>query len=278
VSADLREPSATSPVPAPPASGRFDAFRREPIDWRRAMRIVAVASFVVAVGRAIAYFSTIPDPAGSVGIDYRLYVAAAQRWLDSGTFYEPFQLAGPYHVQGIGEVLYPPIILWLLVPFTVLPAILWWAIPIGLTAVAIARMRPAAWSVAVSGLICTTHAVQAPLFWGTPVIWLAPAVAWGLLLGWPAVAVFVKPTLAPFALVGLTHPRAFVGGLIGFAILALPFLAMWFDWLTVVRNSDLGILYAYTQNVLLLVPVVAWLGRDGRLPGWPRRLRPRSVG
>jgi hypothetical protein len=278
MSNDVGESSAITPVPATPTARRFDAFRREPIDWRRAMRIVAAASFVVAVGRAVAYFSTIPDPAGSVGIDYRLYVAATQRWLDGGTFYEPFQLAGPYHVQGIGEILYPPIILWLLVPFTVLPAVLWWAIPMGLTAVAVARMRPAAWSLALSGLICTTHAVQGPFFWGTPVIWLAPAVAWGLLLGWPAVVVFVKPTLAPFALVGLTHPRAFVAGVVGFAILAVPFLAMWLDWLTVVRNSDLGILYAYTQNVLLIVPVVAWLGRDGRVPSWRRRLRAEPPG
>jgi len=251
------------------SSGRRD----EPIDWRRALRIVAVAAFAVAIVRAIAYYAAIPNPATSVGIDYELYVSAARRWLETGAFYQPYQLAGPYHVIGNAEVLYPPILLLLLVPFTVLPAVLWWAIPVGLTAVAIARMRPAAWSLVVAGAICTTHAVQAPLFWGTPVIWLAPAVAWGLLLGWPAVAVMIKPTLAPFALVGLTRPRALIAGVIGFAILAVPFTTMWLDWLTAIRNSDLGLLYAYTQNLLLVVPVVAWLGRDGRWPSlrWSRR-------
>jgi hypothetical protein len=246
-----------------------------PIDWNRVWRTVMPATIVIAIVRAILYFGLIDDPSASVGIDYRLYVAAVERWQASGQFYPPGQLAGPYHVMGSGAILYPPIILILLVPFTVLPAALWWIAPIALTIWAIARMRPAAWSAALAGAICTTDAVQAPFFWGTPVIWLAPAVAWGLLLGWPAVAVLVKPTLAPFALVGLTHPRAFVVGIIGFVVLALPFRAMWLDWLTAIRNSDLELSYAYTQNLLLIVPVVAWLGRDGRRPGLPRRWRRR---
>jgi len=252
-----------APAPAPKAA----------VDWNRVFRIVAVAAFVFVVLRAFVYFVLIPDPANSVGIDYQLYVGAAERWRATGQFYQPFQLAGPYHVIGNGEILYPPIILILLLPFTVLPAILWWAIPIVLTIWAIVRMRPAAWSLAVAGIVCTTHAVQAPFFWGTPVIWLAPAVAWGLLLGWPAVAVMVKPTLAPFALAGLTRPRAFVAGIVGFVVLALPFTTMWLDWLTAIRNSDLGLLYAYTQNLLLVVPVIVWLGRDGRWPALPRRGR-----
>ena len=260
---------------------RFASCRRggEPVDWRRAMRIVAVAACAIAIVRAVAYYAAIPNPATSVGIDYELYVTAARRWLETGVFYEPYQLAGPYHVIGNNEVLYPPIILLLLVPFTALPAILWWVIPAMLTVAAIAQMRPAAWSVALACAICTSHAVQGPVFWGTPVIWLTPAVAWGLHLGWPAVAVMIKPTLAPFALVGLTRPRALVAGVIGFAVLGLPFTAMWLDWLTAIRNSDLGPFYAYTQNLLLVVPVVTWLGRDGRRPSanWPgRRTQARS--
>ena len=253
-----------------------------PIDWNRVWRTVAVATVVIAVIRAILFFGLIDDPGASVGVDYRIYIAAVARWQASGQFYLPGQLAGPYHVMGSGAVLYPPIILILLVPFTVLPAVLWWIAPIGLTVWAIARMRPSAWSLALAGTICTTDAVQAPFFWGTPVIWLLPAVAWGLLLGWPAVAVLVKPTLAPFALVGLTHPRAFLAGIIGFVALALPFSTMWLDWLTAIRNSDLDLSYAYLQNLLLGVPVVAWLGRDGRWPSearlWRRMRRLDLVG
>jgi hypothetical protein len=234
---------------------------REPIDWNRSLTIVAIAAFLVAIARAVAYLLLLPSAESSVGNDYQLYVGAAERWVATGVFYQPFQLAGPYQVMGAGEILYPPIILLLLIPFTVLPGILWWIVPLGLTAWAVARLRPAPWSLTLIGLISVTHAVQAPFFWGTPVIWLLPAVAWGFLLGWPAVVVFLKPTLAPFALAGLTHPRSLIFGCLGFTLLALPFGSLWFDWLTAIRNSDLAVSYALTQNLLLVIPVVAWFGR-----------------
>ena len=52
-----------------------------------------------------------------------------RNWVDTGEFYLPHQLAGPYQVQTLVDVLYPPIALYLFVPFLVLPAVLWWAIP-----------------------------------------------------------------------------------------------------------------------------------------------------
>ena len=63
------------------------------------------------------------------GVDFLLYRDAAARWLAGGPYFEPYQLAGPYPITA-GDVLYPPVALWLFVPFTVLPAVLWWAIPI----------------------------------------------------------------------------------------------------------------------------------------------------
>src|SRR5450759_88660 len=50
-----------------------------------------------------------------VGVDYRLYMDAARRWLDGGGFYLPFQVAGPYPVL-LGDVMYPPNALFLFVP------------------------------------------------------------------------------------------------------------------------------------------------------------------
>ena len=242
------------------------------IDWNRSLGIVAIAAFVVAIVRAVGYYFAIPHPDQSIGIDYQLYLGAAHQWQTTGDLYQPFQLAGPYHVIGNGEILYPPIVLILLVPFLVLPGILWWILPLGLTTWALARLRPASWSLALIGALSVTHAVQAPFFWGTPVIWLVPAVAWGFLLGWPAAAVLVKPTLAPFVLTGLTRPTALLIGCIGFAVLGLPFGSLWLDWLTAIRNSDLDVTYSYTQNLLLVLPVIAWLGRDGRVPELPKRL------
>ncbi|HEV7810005.1 MAG TPA: hypothetical protein VGO64_05375 [Candidatus Limnocylindrales bacterium] len=231
------------------------------IRWEHVFRLVATGGVALVVARAVVYFVQIPDPAGAVGVDYRLYVGAASRWLETGVFYEPAQVAGPYHVHSLPAILYPPVILPMLVPFTVLPAVLYWLIPGALTLAAFVRMRPAAWSIWVMAVLAATDAVQGPIFWGTPVFWLMPVVAWGFLLGWPAPIVFLKPTLAPFALAGLTRPRSFVAGLLGLALLSIPFWPLWLDWLAVIRNSDLDATYGLSQVALLLVPTVAWLGR-----------------
>ena len=64
--------------------------------------------------------------------DVTLYRDAADRWLAGGPFYEPRQLAGPYEVAH-GDILYPPVGLWLFAPAAILPEIpaliLWWGIP-----------------------------------------------------------------------------------------------------------------------------------------------------
>ncbi len=65
-------------------------------------------------------------------IDYRLYMDATERWLRGGPFYEPYQLAGPYTISA-GDILYPPVALWLFVPLSFLPACMWWLVPLGAT-------------------------------------------------------------------------------------------------------------------------------------------------
>lgn len=232
--------------------------------------MAAVGALTVGVMRAIAYYVAIPDKPAALGVDYRLYVTAAQRWVTTGEFYEAAQIAGPYHVHDLAAILYPPPILVILLPFLVLPAILYWLIPAGLTLFAIAKMRPSGPSLFLVACLLATDWVQAPAFWGTPVIWLVPAIALGLLYGWPAALILLKPTLGLFLLCGLTRPRALAVGIAGFALISLVFLPMWFDYLNVVRNSDLDPAYGWSQNLLLLVPVVAWLGRtNGSTPNLP---------
>ena len=46
-----------------------------------------------------------PNFNGYGGIDYTLYMDATRRWLAGGSFFEPYQLAGPYPLQ-MGDVLY----------------------------------------------------------------------------------------------------------------------------------------------------------------------------
>jgi hypothetical protein len=79
------------------------------------------------------------------GCDFTLYADAARRWVAGGPFYDPYQLAGPYDTAH-GAVLYPPVALWLSVPFTILPSALWWLIPMMTVGWSLAQLRPRPWS------------------------------------------------------------------------------------------------------------------------------------
>ena len=117
--------------------------------------------------------------------DVTLYLDAADRWLAGGPFYEPRQLAGPYEVAH-GDILYPPVGLWLFAPAAILPEIpaliLWWGIPAALTAWAIHRVRPrpAVWPLIALCLAWPTTPLK--IWTGNPVIWsmaaMAVAIVW----------------------------------------------------------------------------------------------------
>ncbi len=238
--------------------------RRRPerfsLDFSFVLRWATVAALVIAGIRALLFYLAIPDPASSVGVDFNIYTDAARTWLTTGQFYPARELAGSYQVLGMGEILYPPIMLWLLVPFTVLPFALWIAIPIALTAWAIARMRPAPWAVAVIAALCVTDAVQSPFFWGTPFIWLLPAMAWALASGYPAALILMKPMFAPLVLPALLHWRQVVIGAAVLAVLAVPFGSLWVDWITAIYDSDATLTYGLWQVVPFSIPLIAWLG------------------
>ncbi|HTC85927.1 MAG TPA: hypothetical protein VK656_04450, partial [Candidatus Acidoferrum sp.] len=104
-----------------------------------------------------------------IGIDYRIYTDAAARWLAGGSFYPVYQLSGPYELVP-PAVLYPPTILPLLLAFTVAPGILWWLVPVAITAIRVLRLRPGAWSwsLILFGL-AWTH-TTATIVHGTPTL------------------------------------------------------------------------------------------------------------
>lgn len=197
---------------------------------------------------------------GFVPIDFDLYRGATSRWLGGGPFYEPWQLAGPYDVRQ-GAVLYPPVTLWLFFPFTVLPPVLWWAIPLGATAWALWRLRPGplAWPLLA---VCVAWPPSIALVvHGNPGMWVMAAVALAALYRWPAVLVFVKPSLAPFAFIGIRNRRWWIA-LAVLAILAVPFGAMWADWIRVIVNArGAGLLYSWMEIPMILIGVIAWAGR-----------------
>jgi hypothetical protein len=201
-----------------------------------------------------------------IGHDYRLYMDATRQWLAGGAFYPAWQLAGPYTAEQF-PILYPPQALVLFVPFTVLPEPLWFGIPTLLTAWIVVGHSPARWTWPVMLALFVFWPVQwLPYVSGTPTIWVVAAVAAGTRWGWPAALVLVKPTLAPFALIGIRHRGWWVVAA-GLAILAVAFAPLTVKWIRSVANltgPNSGLLYSLENLPPMLVPVVAWLGRrDG---------------
>lgn len=193
---------------------------------------------------------------GDLGIDFLFYRDVGARFLADGTYYLPHQLAGPYDVALMVDVLYPPSALLLFVPAAVAPWPLWWAIPLAVTAWCIHDWHPAPWGiVAMLLLLCWPRAHAAFLFGNTD-MWAMAGVAAGLRFGWPAVLLLLKPTFAPFALAGIRH-RSWWLALAGMAAFGLLTLPLWLDYVTAMRNLSAAPDYSLGSLPLLLVPVVA---------------------
>jgi hypothetical protein len=189
-----------------------------------------------------------------LGGDLGIYMDATHRWLGGGGWYLPFQLTGPYPVLP-PVVLYPPHWLVVLVPFALgLPAILWWLVPAAAVAWSLDRLRPAWWSWPLILGCCVWPRSVAQVLYGNPVIWVAAAAWLGAVYGWPAALVALKPTLAPFALLGARRRSWWLLGAL-LAIVSLPLLV---DYLTVLLNArGGGFLYSVEEWPLVAAPVLA---------------------
>ncbi len=152
-------------------------------------------------------------------------------------------------------------ILWLLVPFTVLPTVLWWAIPVAATAWAFYRLRPAWWAWPLIALLWAYPRAPEAVQNGNPVIWGFAAVMLGAAYRWPAALVLFKPTLVPFALLGVRDRRWWLMLALGVAA-AVPFGALWVDYVRVVLNARAPFGYLWHDWPLLTIALVAWAGRE----------------
>jgi hypothetical protein len=220
--------------------------------------LVGVA-FVIAMFPVVDFLKAAANPNvnGYGGIDYNLYMESTRRWLAGGPYFEPYQLAGPYPIS-MGDVLYQPNALLLFVPFTVLPAFLWWAIPLGVTVWSIVKLQPSVIAWPFIALCLAWPPTLARTVAGNPVMWVVAALALGCLYRWPSVGVLLKPTLFPFALIGVRDRRWWVA-LAVLVVISVPFGSMWFDWFRAVTNAQNGGLFYSFQDVpILLLPIVAW--------------------
>jgi hypothetical protein len=221
---------------------------------------IAVAGWVVALMSAPDWF------ARSFAIDYGIYMDAVSRWFADGSWYQQRQLEGPYPIM-LGDVLYPPVLLYLLVPFRFLGPWLWWMIPAGVLAWVVWRHRPGPWAGLAIALCLAWPYSPAKYVFGNPVIWAASAVALGTIWHWPAALAIIKPTILPFALIGVRDRRWWVTVLcLGLA--SLPVLALTLLYPQVLLDAQPnpvdgrgGPFYSLTEFPLMAIPIIAWLGR-----------------
>lgn len=223
-----------------------------------------LAILIIAPGLPAFWIALTQDPGEHMGTDYDLYMDAARRWLASGVFYEPYQLVGPYSIEnGLMPILYPPVVLWLLVPFTLLPWPIWWTVPIVGTAWIVWSWRPGPISWPLIAICLAWEPTHIHLMSGNPGLWAMFATA--LATRWPFAGPFalLKPSLFPFAGVGIKH-RAWWLGLGFLGLLSIAVLPMWFDWLTVLVNlsNAEGLLYSWQYAPMMLIPILASWARS----------------
>lgn len=225
---------------------------------------VAFAGIAVALAAVflIATLAVVFREHFALGGDMSLYLESARRWLGGGSFYLDRQLAGPYDITE-GDVLYPPVALLLFVPFTVLPVVLWWAIPLAIVGWTLVSLRPAPWTWPLLALclanpwsIQLTHS-------GNPTIWIAAFVALSVRWPWVSALVLLKPSLFPLAFVGV-RSRAWWAAVVvlgGVSLLLWPMTLDWFHAVFDGRGRYSGLLYSWTHAPMASTALVAWLGR-----------------
>jgi hypothetical protein len=220
---------------------------------------VTGALLAIAAWEVWVLATSLVRPDITLGMDFRLYVERAQAWLRGDGFYLPLQLAGPYPVNAAtSPTLYPPVLLYLLIPFTVLPAVLWWAIPFGIIAAAIRRIRPGPWSFALLALILVYPRTWIAITYGNPSLWAFAAIAAGLAWSWPMAFVLLKPTLAPIAFLGIWQPGFWRGIALAVALSVL-LLPLWIEFASALLNArnGYGLDYLLGEVPIALALVVA---------------------
>ncbi len=262
------------PPPSPRVATRivFAHGVAESPDWvarlGRAVAIGLIGGLAIALVIELALIAVDPQTPAILGdpaqADAALYRAAGQRILSGGPVYPAFELDSAYTLAMRPELYPPPTMLFLVAPMAALPAFLWWLVPLGtITAIAV-RHRPSllGW---LGILLClawppTGYVILA----GNPVIWAAAFVALGTLWKGAAVLAVVKPSLAPFALVGIRSRSWWLvgGGYVAFVAALLP---LWLEYLAVLRNgAGLDPLYSVSHIPMMLIPVIAWWTRGRR--------------
>lgn len=251
---------AADPIEAVVA--RIPSIRR----WYRPVVLGLVALMGMVLVEVAAFRWETAKALGVVGIDFDTVRATAQRFLDTGSMYLPSQVSGRFnaeplpHVPALMPSMYPPVAIYLFAPFLWLPAILWWAVPLGILGWAFVRWRPAAWTWPLfAGILIFSQFIYSVIVGGTA-MWIAAFVAAGLRWGWGGALVLLKPSLAPFAILdGRRRTWWICLGLL--CVLSIPLIGQWLAYREVVANADVRLDYSLPTVPVLLMPVIAYIGR-----------------
>lgn len=244
--------------------------------WGRAILLSTTLVIAVLASIEIGYFYLEPFGQRFFANDLNGYLAGARRFLNLGSPYLAEQLSGAWALQP-DSFIHPPVALLLFIPFLVLPAVLWWAVPLGLTLWAIVRMRPAPWAWPLMALCLLWPRTAGILIAGNTDMWVSAAIAVALAASLPtAVLLIMKPSYLPFALVGVPWRSWWLAG-VAIGLAAAAFAGLWFDYVKVLRGVTLEPLYSLYNAPFVLMPVIAWLARTRRQASPVRIRTPRQA-
>lgn len=240
------------------------AYLTSRLETQNLARLVRRTIIGVEVAWIIYATSLIATTPTVLGYDFRGYLTGARDWLTSGSPYPAVLLAGSVSEESLFATtpfIHPPHSLVLFAPFLALPAILWWAVPIGAVVWMAYRWRPSEWAfVGALAVLSMPRSIDV-IVAGNTDMWIAGLVAVSLMYRWTAALCLVKPSQALWALVGVRDRGWWVTVVLGLAV-AVAFAPLWFEWFTVVHNTSGGVEYLIAGMLLPLGPVILYLGRS----------------
>jgi hypothetical protein len=141
--------------------------------------------------------------------DHAIYMAQAERILAGGPFYPPDQLGGPFGAERLPELYPPTTVIGLLLPAALLPAFLWWLVPLAVTTAVVVAHRPSPWGwVAILSLLVLYPHTWTIIAAGNPMLWATMGIALGTRYGWPALLALVVARSGHRGRVGPVNPAA----------------------------------------------------------------------
>jgi hypothetical protein len=241
--------------------------------------LMAVTGAILAIAAIELVYGVFGPPNWRQGIggDLTYYANLASRLFTGHGWYVDRQLHGPWQINFTDEVLYPPAAAWLFAPFIVLPVGALLLIAIAVMVLLIRSWRPAPWTWPLMALCLAWPLTLLKGISGTSTVFVMMGVGLGLRYRWPSVFILLKPSFLPLALIGI-RSRGWWIGLGVLVLLSLPFLGdtLLYPKVMADSRSSEGIFYSLVDLPMILIPIIAWLGRT-RLRGSVRTSATRTA-